>query len=75
MRHTDISLSVGLAWGHKMKFLAENWFFILVLIGFFMMMSGHGGCGMHGGHGGHTHKNDDEKTHGHDEEEVHAHHH
>jgi hypothetical protein len=61
-----------------MKFLSENWFFILVLIGFFLMMSGHGGCGMHGGHGGHTHKTDDKtdnKTEAHDEEEVHAQHH
>ncbi len=57
-----------------MKFLAENWFFILVLVGFFLMMSGHGGCGMHGGHGHHEHKTGDEnKTH--DEEDVHAHHH
>ncbi len=57
-----------------MKFLAENWFFILILIAFFVMMSGHGGCGMHGGHGGHAHKTDD-KTEAPDEEEVHAHHH
>ncbi len=57
-----------------MKFLAENWFFILVLVGFFLMMSGHGGCGMHGGHGGHAHKTD-EKTETHDEEEAHAHQH
>lgn len=57
-----------------MNFLAENWFFILVLIGFFLMMSRHGGCGMHGGHGGHEHKADT-KTETHDEDEVHAHHH
>jgi len=57
-----------------MKFMAENWFFILVLIGFFLMMSGHGGCGMHGGHGGHAHKTD-EKTEAHEGEEVHGHHH
>ncbi len=62
-----------------MKFLAENWFFILILISFFYMMSGHGGCGMHGahhGHGGHEHKPDTEgKTHDEEAEEVHAHHH
>lgn len=61
-----------------MKFLAENWFFILILIGFFYMMSGHGGCGMHGhgghGHGGHEQR-PDAKTETHEEEEVHAHHH
>jgi hypothetical protein len=59
-----------------MKFLAENWFFILVLIGFFLMMSGHGGCGMHGAHGGHGgHEHDaDTKDKSHDEEEVHAFH-
>jgi hypothetical protein len=60
-----------------MKFLAENWFFILVLIGFFLMMSGHGGCGMHGAHGGHGHKADtttEDKGEGRDEG-VHAHHH
>jgi hypothetical protein len=56
-----------------MKFLAENWFFILVLIGFFLMMSGHGGCGMHGGHGGHAHKTDDKNEA--PEEDPHAHHH
>jgi hypothetical protein len=56
-----------------MKFLAENWFFILVLIAFVAMMSGHGGCGMHAGHGGHTHKTDN-KTEARDEEESHAHH-
>lgn len=61
-----------------MKFLAENWFFILVLIAFFAMMSGHGGCGMHGGHGDHEHKTDDKtdnRTEAHDEEGEHAHHH
>ncbi len=57
-----------------MKFLAENWFFILVLIGFFLMVSGHGGCGMHGGHGGHQHKTDSNPE-ARDEEEVHAHQH
>jgi hypothetical protein len=58
-----------------MRFLAENWFFIVVLIGFLFMMSGHGGgCGMHGGHGGHSHK-PDPTTETHDQEEVHAHHH
>jgi hypothetical protein len=56
-----------------MKFLAENWFFILVLIAFVAMMSGHGGCGMHAGHGGHTHKTDN-KTEGRDEQESHARH-
>ncbi len=64
-----------------MKFLAENWFFILILIGFFYMMSGHGGCGMHGAHGGHGHGGHEYKpdtggkTHDEEEEEVHAHHH
>lgn len=60
-----------------MKFLAENWFFLLVLIAFFIMMSGHGGCGMHAGHGGHAHKADDktsDKTESSEEQEVHAHH-
>lgn len=57
-----------------MKFLADNWFFILILIVFVAMMSGHGGCGMHGGHGGHPPKTDD-KTQAPGEEETHAHHH
>lgn len=57
-----------------MKFLAENWFFILVLVGFFLMMSGHGGCGMHGGHG-HSADKSDAKPEAHDEEESYAHHH
>ncbi len=34
-----------------MRFLADNWFFIAVVIGFFLMMSGHGGCGGHHRHG------------------------
>jgi hypothetical protein len=61
-----------------MRFLAENWFFILVLIGFFFMMSGHGGCGMHGhghGHGGHEQKPNTKTDTHEEEEEVHAHHH
>ncbi len=37
-----------------MKYLADNWFFIVLVIGFFFLMSGHGGCGMHGSHGGHA---------------------
>ncbi len=57
-----------------MKFLAENWFFILILIGFFAMMSGHGGCGMHGAHGGNKQETDKDSE-VHDEEEAHAHHH
>lgn len=57
-----------------MSFLAENWFFILVLIAFFAMMFRHGGCGMHAGHGGHAHETDD-KTVARDEKEAHAHHH
>jgi hypothetical protein len=55
-----------------MGFLAENGFFILVLIGFFLMMSGHGGCGMHGGHGGHEQKRDNREARS--EEEIHMHH-
>ena len=60
-----------------MRFLAENWFFILVLIGFFLMMSGHGGCGMHGAHGGHGghSRQPDTRTETNDQEEVHAAHH
>jgi hypothetical protein len=57
-----------------MKFLAENWFFILVMIGFFLMMSGHGGCGMHGAHGHHADQTG-QKPDANREEEVHAHHH
>ncbi len=57
-----------------MRFLSENWFFILILIGFFLMMSGHGGCGMHGGHGGHGHHPDD-NSEARDEGQDHAHRH
>ncbi len=60
-----------------MKFLADNWFFVLVLIAFFFMMSRHGGCGMHAGHGGHAHKTEDntaDKTEAFEQHEIHAHH-
>ncbi len=58
-----------------MKFLAENWFFILIVIAFFFMMSGHGGgCGMHGGHGSHEHKTG-EDTEPRSEEQSYGHHH
>ncbi len=53
-----------------MEFLRENWFWILLIGGFFWMHSRGHGCGGHGhsGHGGHSghdgHEDHGAKRHG-----------
>ena len=43
-----------------MKFLAENWFWILVVVAFVAMhLSGRGGCCGHGGHAAYQHKGEE----------------
>lgn len=36
-----------------MRWLTQNWFFLIVGVLFVLMHLGHGGYGGHGGHGGH----------------------
>lgn len=57
-----------------MRFLAENWVWILFIVAFVAMhLTGHGGCcGAHGGHAGHSQRNK-ETPDAQQQPQVHAH--